>query len=316
MTANQFSSRVTPLQDDELEEGLDRWTSEHDQDAVWAKRFLAEYLASQFLDGRPLELAIRSTHRPTELQDFLFRLYARHFVIENGAGILEFARVYRGAQLIAVHVSCRPRLHLALASVESFSNLRDPVQHLTVIGQESAHDMNYSFDPDARTLTVPAPDNYEGLAQKMAKLYRFLGFCGTEACVMKLDDDIHCDPNNFSSQAITDMVLKHNYVGRVNWPQIHGIHRWWHLGKCEDGRLNSAPYSLIADCSYANGPAYFLSPAAINILAKASIYLCRAYEIEGPYEDVAVGKILNSFCLEPHYYDALDEGSLISTDTN
>ena len=88
--------------DSELAERCDRTPVETE---VWAINFLREYLASNCTDQRVLELAIRSTHAPTELQEFLFRVLCRHFVDANQSVIEAFREVYAGSELIAVHVS-------------------------------------------------------------------------------------------------------------------------------------------------------------------------------------------------------------------
>jgi Galactosyltransferase len=142
----------------------------------------------------------------------------------------------------------------------------------------------------------------------MASIFRFLGFSGNTACIMKLDDDICCVTDHFFIEQFVEMIKKNNYVGRVN-EAGQGIHRWWHLGKCQDHKLNISPYSMLVDCSYANGPAYFISPYAINILARSSVYLSQSFQVE-LYEDVAVGKILRGFDVHPHDYDPLQAGIL------
>ena len=310
-----FGSDIVPISSDKLRIEVARRCEENsDEKETWAINFLRRYRDSGGNAQEPLELAIRCTHRPTELQHFLFRVYARHFIDANGAVLRGFRDFCEGARLIAAHVSCQPRLALALASVRSFGQHQDGLRHLIVIGQPRELSPCYSFDPLTGVLRIPAPDTYEGLAQKMAMLFRFLGFGGNTSCIMKLDDDIRCVTSKFSTQAIVKLVQKFDYVGRVNEAGRYGIHRWWHLGKCQNEVLSRSPYSNLADCSYANGPAYFLSPTAINILAKASVYLCQAFQVEFSYEDVAVGKILKSFGILPHQYDPLNDRVLYSTE--
>jgi hypothetical protein len=310
-----LSSDIIPISPDELSVELARRCGENrDAKEIWAIKFLRRYRDSGGTAQDALELAIRCTHWPTELQHFLFRVYSRDFTDAHAEAVRDFGEFCHGAQLIVVHVSCQARVQLASASARSFGD-QEGLRHLIVVGQSTElQTPRYSFDPSGGVLTLPAPDTYEGLAQKMAILFRFLGFGGNTSCVMKLDDDIRCVASKFSTQAIVELTQRYDYLGRVNEAGRYGIHRWWHLGKCKNDELNHSPYSMLADCNYANGPAYFLSPSAINILAKASVYLCQAFQVEFSYEDVAVGKILKSFGVYPHHYDPLEAGILTSTD--
>ena len=57
-----------------------------------------------------------------------------------------------------------------------------------------------------------------------------------------------------------------------------------------------------------------LSGRVVSALAKASVYYCQQFEIEGGYEDLAVGKILNSLGIHPISYDLIKNGIVYSTD--
>jgi hypothetical protein len=282
---------------------------------IWPIKFLQEYQESEGTAQNALELAIRCTHRPTPLQHFLFRVYGRHFLDAHAEAVREFDKFCDGAQLIAAHVSCQARRHLASASAKSFGD-HEQLRHLIVVGQSPAElqCQRYFFESREGILTVPAADTYEGLAVKMAMLFRFLGFSGNASCVMKLDDDIRCDREKFSPEDVIQLSRRYDYVGRVINPRLYGLHRWYNLGKCQDDHLNRSPYSLPVDCNYAVGPAYFLSPRAINILARSSVYLCQAFQQEYSYEDIAMGKILNSFGVHPHHFDPLGAAIFVSTD--
>jgi hypothetical protein len=309
-----FGSEIAPISADELREELKRRTESRDPMEVWPMKFLHRYLDSTETDQDSLELAIRCTPRPNQLQHFLFRVYARHFRDAHASVVEEFREFCQGAELIAAHVSCQARQALASASAASFGEC-EKLRHLVVIGQQPSElpGHRYIFEPLRGILTVPAPDNYESLALKMAMLFRFLGFSGNVSCVMKLDDDVRCVRGKFSLEAAIRLSKKYDYAGKVNNLRINGVERWWHLGKCQDNNLNRSPYSLIADGSYAMGRAYFLSSRAINALARSSVYLCQVFQQE-LYEDIAVGKVLQSFGIKPHHYNALRSGIFISTD--
>jgi hypothetical protein len=104
-----------------------------------------------------------------------------------------------------------------------------------------------------------------------------------------------------------------DYVGRV-WHAKYGFSRSWHMGKCSDPHLNARPYGLLADASYAEGPCYFLSTVAVQVLGKAAVYLEQFFETERGYEDLAIGKILNHYGIKPANFDFIKNGMLASTD--
>ena len=130
---------------------------------------------------------------------------------------------------------------------------------------------------------------------------------------MKVDDDVRCLSRERLVDQIVPLVRSRDYLGRV-WHAKYGFSRSWHLGKCADTQLNVQPYGLLADASYAEGPAYCLSPRAVNALGKAAIYLEQLFAVEYGYEDLAVGKVLNHYGLVPTNYDLIKHGVLGSTD--
>ena len=307
---SDFGSAIIAVSSDRvLRELMLRCGGQPDEVEAWPIKFLREYLASNATSERALELAIRCTHRPTDLQQFLFNVYARHFQDHNVRAVQDFRNLYERAELIAVHVSCRPRLAWAVASAQTFRDHAN-LLHLFVVGQSSPGvPSTYGFDPAARTLTVPAPDTYEGLPQKVAAFARFLGFAGNRSCIMKLDDDVSCG-QTFDPNPLVELTRSHDYMGLVIDAADYGTHRWHHFGKCQDPAIDQSPYSMVADCRYANGPAYFLSPTALTILAKASVYLCQTFRFEY-YEDLSVGKVLRSFGIVPHHFDAFAANNLV-----
>jgi len=116
------------------------------------------------------------------------------------------------------------------------------------------------------------------------------------------------------SDVAIPLVQKHDYLGRVWRASEAGFSRWWHVGKCRDRALNEEPYSLIADALYAEGPAYALSNRALHILGKSAVYLKGQFASENSYEDLAVGKVLNFYGIEPFQFDLIRHGILTSSD--
>jgi len=284
-----------------------------DETQQWALKFLDDYLDSGSTSVSSLELAIRSTHRPTELQALLFAAYARHFEKDHFEAVNQLRKLLDGATLLVMHLSCQPRLELAKSSAKTFSEA-DGARNLIVVGNGDSNDPRYHFDADQRILTVPAPDIYEGLSRKVAAAYKFIGFTTRNICLLKVDDDIGAVPTRFSAGHLVTLVQQHDYLGFVIDTRLTGMHRWWHLGKCSDEKLNETPYSFIGQASYARGPAYALSWKAISALAKASIYYCQQFAVEGGYEDLAVGKMLNAAGIHPINYDLEKHGFVYSTD--
>jgi hypothetical protein len=187
------------------------------------------------------------------------------------------------------------------------------IQNLIVVGHASGKAGFYNLGSNNGLLVVPANDAYEGLADKSAAAYAFLAFSGSKASVLKVDDDIRCLDVDRLLEGLLPLARSRNYVGRV-WHAKYGFSRSWHLGKCEDPKLNLKPYSLLADASYAEGPAYLLSARAVQLLGKASLCLEQLFESEQGYEDLAVGKVLNHYGFMPANYDPIQNRVLGSTD--
>jgi len=299
----------------DLEKELNRLaaTAPTDEREEWALKFLRDYLESGKKTLTSLELAIRSTHRATKLQSLLFAAYAARFEQDNFEILSQLRRIVADSKLLVMHLSCRPRLEKALASMATFSE--NGLRNLIVVGQDDPEDTRYHFDADRRMLTVPAPDCYEGLSRKSAAAYRMLGFAALNICVLKVDDDIRAVPDGFDPRYIISLADAHDYFGFLIDTRVVGFYRWWHFGKCADAALNASPYSMIATADYARGPAYVLSSRAVATLAQASIYYCRHFEIEGGYEDLAVGKALNAYDIHPANFDLEEKGLVYSTDS-
>jgi galactosyltransferase len=261
-----------------------------------------------------LKLAIQCEQRHSPFQQLLFRAYQSEFQKCHQEAIEAFQHLCGTARLIVLHVSCRPRARLAKMSADTFTDVSSHIHNLIVVGHASGKAGTYNLNPNSKLLVVPANDTYEGLAEKSAAAYAFLAFAGNNACILKVDDDIRCLQPGRLLDDIVPLVESRNYIGRV-WHAKFGFSRSWHFGKCLDEELNVKPYGLLADASYAEGPAYFLSPRAVHALGKASLCFAQLFEIERGYEDVAVGKVLNHYGVMPVNYDPIQNGLLASTDS-
>jgi len=311
-----FAAELTPIAADELAEELEPYLQGTAIAAVdgLSVKFLRDYLNSGRSSAASLELAIRCIQRPTALQPLLFRILVNHFREENREAIARFTDLVRDVDVIVLHLSCRARLHLALASAESFVERGRRLLNVIIVGHETASfPPVYEFDAASKILTVPAIDFYEGLGRKIGAAYRFLAFCGVNACILKVDDDIRCNQAVFKPSEIVDFAGRHNYAGRVIDTRSGYFQRCWHFGKCKTAELNKTPYSMIGHARYAEGPAYVLSPRCVRIVARSSVFYCQEFDNYG-FEDMAVGKILNSFRVFPFHWDLRENGSLISTD--
>ena len=263
-------------------------------------------------DNENLKLAIQCEQNHSAFQYFLFRLYQRDFRNRHKQEINEFRSLFKDAELIVLHFSCRPNQSLARSSAASFVGEHSRIHNVIVVGHPSGKRGDYSVDSANSLLVVPANDAYEGLSEKAAAAYAFLAFSGNTACILKVDDDIRCLEPERLVQETLPLVRSRDYIGRV-WYAKYGISRSWRLGKCQNPELNTKPYGLLADACFAEGPAYFLSSRAVHVLGKVSVYLEQLFEVEH-YEDVAVGKVLNHYGIIPLNYDPIQNGLFASTD--
>ena len=212
-----------------------------------------------------------------------------------------------------MHLSCRARAYLAKQSAESFSDTAGKICNLIVVGHAEGKSGRFEIEPGNELLIVPALDSYEGLSQKCAAAYHFLALAGWLSPVLKVDDDIRCPNTTRLLDDIVPTIHARGYLGKV-WHAHLGFSRTWHLGKCETEELNNRPYSFLANASYAEGPAYGLGSRALNVLGKAFIGLESHFDVEGGYEDLAIGKVLNHYNIMPLNYDFIQHGALTSTD--
>lgn len=279
--------------------------------------FLLDYLKVEETRGSErlylLQRAIQSEQNHSEFQQQLFCVYKKDFQAVHSSAIQSMRKHVSGGDLLVIHLSCRPRAHLAKESADTFLDPGLMLRNIIVVGHNAGKAGAYHFDPGSNVLVVPANDAYEGLGSKAAATYAFLEFAGIECSVLKVDDDVRClRPAHLVEQILPELQTC-DYMGRV-WHATYGFSRTWHMGKCEDAVLNKRPYGLLTNSSYAEGPGYVLSPRSVHVLGKSAIYLENQFEVEAGYEDLAVGKILNHYGIIPTNIDFIKERIFASTD--
>jgi hypothetical protein len=188
--------------------------------------------------------------------------------------------------IVYLIVSCHKEQYKAKAigHYEALSAHLQPI--FILVGDESATDAVF----DARFLTVPAPDNYEGLPWKVLEglvaVRRKFGRVG----VLKIDDDSSFIGPPQHDQ-IAELIAATQYAGAI----VGGsdFDRCWHVGKRE--RLGDEPYRRRFRGSWAAGPLYYLGPEAVELLVRE--YLFYPGEFDGEvfgFEDKVIGDVLRA----------------------
>lgn len=218
-----------------------------------------------------------------------FKLYLAMLWLTNEPTIAQLRRTR--AELIALHMSCEPRLARAERSIESFAAAQaPPLAHVKLIGTGD----RYAFDARTAVLGVPSSDGYQALPQKVFQGLALLTLACNPRCVLKLDDDHRlADARElerilqFASRA--DAPLQLGEVNRVPLPSAH--HRAWHFGKCGDAPIGSQVLEMPTPLEWAAGSAgYVLNRAALWRVLWSSLYYARWLE-EIVYEDMALAEV-------------------------
>jgi len=197
--------------------------------------------------------------------------------------------------IVYLIVSCHkePYKSKATAHYQDLSVYLQPI--FILVGDASAGDAVF----DARFLTVPAPDNYEGLVWKVLEglvaVRRKFGRVG----VLKIDDDTRFIAPPKSDQ-IAELIADTQYAGAI----VGNISfdRCWHVGKRE--HLGDEPYRRRYRGNWAAGPLYYLGPEAVELLVRE--YLFYPGEFDGEvfgFEDKAICDVLRARGLQPTQRD-------------
>ncbi len=143
----------------------------------------------------------------------------------------------------------------------------------------------------ADLVEVDAPDDYESLPKKVRSA--FLHAYERYGCaVFKIVDDLQItDGTRFVDDVRALIRGAVDYAGFEVGSPDHD--RTWHWNKCRDAVLNRMPYGKRFRGTWAQGPFYYLSAAALRAFALASLRF--PSEMDGElYEDKFVGDTLRA----------------------
>jgi hypothetical protein len=149
--------------------------------------------------------------------------------------------------------------------------------------------INEIYDPATKILQLRCNDFYEGLPEKVIKMFKFISQhdqLSKYKFYAKLDDDIQI------KQLLKDKISA-DYMGRVYSPS--DLNRCYHLGKCSpDSKWNTEMYYGEPAKSWClGGNGYILSNKSIKIISQDESYF------DEVYEDMYVSKLLNKFNINP-----------------
>ncbi|MCG7494966.1 glycosyltransferase [Thalassobius sp. Cn5-15] len=117
-------------------------------------------------------------------------------------------------------------------------------------------------------LTVPAPDDYEGLPQKTLATLRWVQGHTPHAHMLKIDDDCFLNVEAFFHSL---SYRKFDYYGRVLQRQVGQMDRSWHMAKSTSQRGRMALDKSPEPATYADGGSgYTLSRRAIIAALEAA----------------------------------------------
>lgn len=276
----------------------------------WQKYFLTKgtesYLKGQYIDSlNHLKSAVKVRCIEREAWCYFYDIFCEY----NQKPLKDFSKAMKGGELVVAHISCNARMPLALQSAESFSD--SCVKNVVVVGNEDLPAYQYRFEIESSILEVPANDFYEGLPQKVAKFFLFLGASSVDLPVLKVDDEILCNDLGRLKARLSDKIRKYGYGGGhiVDNPLLEEC-SYWHLNKCsEDKEINNTPYGMLFIAPYVEGAYYWLNSETAAILSKAVI--CHEDYIKSEiYEDRAIGGILHRYGIRPTLVDLVGSGVL------
>lgn len=197
--------------------------------------------------------------------------------------------------IIYLIVSCHKEPYKAKA-IAHYRELSTHLQPLFIlVGDESATEVVF----DQKLLTVPAPDNYEGLVWKVLEGLVAVRQKFGRVSVLKIDDDTRFVAPPQRDQ-IAELIASTQYAGAIVGDS--NFNRCWHVGKRE--RLGDDPYRRRFRGSWAAGPLYYLGPQAVELLVRE--YLFYPGEFDGEvfgFEDKVIGDVLGFHGLQPSRRD-------------
>jgi hypothetical protein len=195
-------------------------------------------------------------------------------------------------RIVYLIVSCHkePYKSKSAAHYQELSAYLQPISIL--VGDESVADAVF----DGRFLTVPAPDNYEGLVWKVLEGLVAIRRKFGRVSVLKIDDDTRFMAPPKHDQIVELIISATQYAGAIAGDI--NFDRCWHVGKRE--HLGDEPYRRRYRGNWAAGPLYYLGPKAVELLVRE--YLFYPGEFDGEvfgFEDKAIGDVLRAHGLQP-----------------
>jgi len=278
----------------------------------WARYFLTRGIA--YRKSGHLENALTHIEHAIQIcpdSAAFFAIYADTFRTFNRDCVRRLEQYFSRAKLLIVHVSCKSKISFAQKSAESFADLASDVLNLIVVADEQIQKRRYLLDNSNSVLTVPANDSYEGLTEKVLATFMLLGHSSCGAPILKVDDDISCCSLRSLKADMRNIVSAYDYGGNVYYPRhpYEGC-RFWHFEKCASAYLNNKPSAVFFSAPYAQGPFYWLSSGAVNLLSKLAVLHEDHFSIYHGYEDLAIGTALREYGITPFHQDLIATGSL------
>lgn len=153
-----------------------------------------------------------------------------------------------------------------------------------------------TLDSIQHTIHLNCDDTYEGLPDKIYKLYNFLSkHLDNYDFYLKLDRTTKIHKK-------IDFINNHDYQGFVV-PYVNEGNRGWHLNKCSlSSKWNNKLYDGIYVPWCGGGYGYILSNKALKIIANNPPNLQ-----EEIYEDLYVAKTLYQYNIKPSNIDNLSD---------
>lgn len=266
---------------------------------AWAQSLRADASASF-----PSDAEIRTADRVASIDprdEIARRLWLACFWLRNSETISRLNKTNSG--LVALHMTCKPRLDRAQTSIDSFQRIPSKeLSHIKLIGNGEG----YAYDEKSRLLQVPALDTYEHLGSKVIDAYAMLAFCPHVKAVIKMDDDHRLFDANVLLNRMHQCAKSTTATqfGSFYYPPYPAGHsHGWHHGKCKDATFGEHAFGFPAPLSWATGEhGYILNRPALLRTLWAKMYYSRWLK-SILYEDIAIGEIADKLGIKKRPID-------------
>jgi hypothetical protein len=210
--------------------------------------------------------------------------------------------------LVAI-VSCRSRLERARLSMNAFQgwNAEPQPVPVIVIGNEWLPDWRFRFLPEERILQLPAPDSYEGLAEKVMTLALVISLLDPSPSMLKVDDDSRPGDGKSLQRTLARMLAAGAPAAGfpITTTSPLDLDRAWHLGRSR--RANLRPFdSLGAQRWMSGGVGYLLAGSCVADLGAFALHSW-GFVRSMLYEDVCVSMLVEAAGGRPLFLGTADE---------